>query len=61
VRADKLARELGFRGETALADGLRATVDWHLSNERWRRAIQTGAYRDWIKAQCGAALTGSEA
>ena len=59
--ADKLARELDFRVETALVDGLRRTVDWYLNNERWWRAIQTGAYRDWMKLQYGAALTGSNA
>ena len=59
--ADKLARELGFRAETRLADGLRRTVEWYLDNEDWWRAIQTGAYRDWIKLQYGVALTGSNA
>ena len=57
--ADKLARELDFRAETTLADGLCRTVDWYLNNECWWRAIQTGAYRDWMKLQYGAALTGS--
>ena len=59
ICANKLARELGFRAEIALADGLRRTVDWYLSNEQWWRAVQTGAYRDWIKLQYGAALMGS--
>jgi dTDP-glucose 4,6-dehydratase len=57
--AAKVARELGFRAETALADGLRRTVDWYLSNEQWWRAIQNGAYRDWMKLQYGPVLTGS--
>jgi dTDP-glucose 4,6-dehydratase len=59
ICADKLARELGFCAGTPLTDGLRRTVDWYLSNERWWRAVQTGAYRDWMKLQYGAALTGS--
>lgn len=59
--ADRLARELGFRPKTSLAEGLRRTVDWYLANERWWRAIQTGAYRDWMKLQYGSALTGSNA
>jgi dTDP-glucose 4,6-dehydratase len=59
ICAEKLARELGFHAETALADGLRRTVDWYLSNERWWRAIQTGAYREWMKLQYGGGLTGS--
>jgi dTDP-glucose 4,6-dehydratase len=58
---DKLTRDLGFRAETMLADGLRRTVDWYLDNEHWWRAIQTGEYRDWMKLQYGAALTGSSA
>ena len=58
---DKLARELGFRVETTLANGLRHTIDWYLGNEHWWRAIRTGAYRDWMKLQYGAALTGSNA
>jgi dTDP-D-glucose 4,6-dehydratase len=61
ICADKLARELGFCAETTLADGLLRTVDWYLDNEQWWRAIQTGAYRDWMKLQYGAALTGSDA
>ena len=61
ICADKISRELGFRAETALIDGLRRTVDWYLDNERWWRAIQTGAYRDWMKLQYGSALTGSDA
>src|SRR5262249_44518147 len=61
ICADKLARELGFHAETTLADGLRRTVEWYFNNERWWRAVQTGAYRDWIKLQYGAALTGSNA
>ena len=58
---DKLTRELGFPAETRLADGLRRTVEWYFDNERWWRAIQGGAYRDWMKLQYGAALTGSAA
>jgi dTDP-glucose 4,6-dehydratase len=55
--ADKLVRELGFRAETSLTDGLRRTLDWYLSNERWWRAVQSGAYREWMKLQYGSVLT----
>jgi len=61
ICADKLKRELGFCAETTLADGLRRTVDWYLDNEQWWRAIQTGAYRDWMKLQYGSAVIGSDA
>jgi dTDP-glucose 4,6-dehydratase len=55
ICADKLAGELGYRAQTAFADGLARTVDWYLSNESWWRRIQSGAYREWIKQQYGAA------
>jgi dTDP-glucose 4,6-dehydratase len=54
ICADKLSRELGFQPRTTLADGLTRTVEWYLSNEKWWRQIQTGAYRDWIKLHYGA-------
>jgi dTDP-glucose 4,6-dehydratase len=53
--SDKLVGELGFRAHTPLTKGLSLTVDWYLANEAWWRAIQTGAYLDWIKLQYGAA------
>jgi dTDP-glucose 4,6-dehydratase len=55
--ADKLAKELSFRADTTLAMGLRSTVGWYLSNESWWRAIQSGAYRDWMKLQYGSVLS----
>jgi dTDP-glucose 4,6-dehydratase len=54
ICADKLSREFDFRARTALAAGIERTVDWYLSNHDWWRAVQTGAYRDWIKLQYGA-------
>ncbi len=61
ICADKLARELSFKAATSFADGLGRTIDWYLSNEPWWRAVQTGAYRHWMKLQYGAVLTGSKA
>lgn len=54
ICADKLASELGFRSRTVFADGLCSTVDWYLANEPWWRAIQNGAYREWIALNYGA-------
>jgi dTDP-glucose 4,6-dehydratase len=59
ICADKLDHELGFRVRTSFADGLARTIDWYLDHEDWWRAVQSGAYRDWIRLQYGAALTGS--
>jgi dTDP-glucose 4,6-dehydratase len=52
--SNKLRDDLGFRSQTPLAEGISRTVDWYLANEAWWRAIQTGAYREWIKSQYGA-------
>lgn len=54
ICADKLRGELGFRSATGFADGLQKTIDWYLANEPWWRAIQTGAYREWIALNYGA-------
>jgi dTDP-glucose 4,6-dehydratase len=55
ICADKLSQELGFRAQTPLAEGIAKTVDWYLASEHWWRPIQSGAYRDWIEQQYGAA------
>jgi dTDP-glucose 4,6-dehydratase len=54
ISAEKIARELGFRPETTFADGIAKTLDWYLAHESWWRAIQGGAYQDWIRLQYGA-------
>ena len=48
-----------FAPKPRLRTGCAAPSTGISSNERWWRAIQTGAYRDWMKLQYGAALTGS--
>jgi len=55
ICADKLAHELGFCAQTPLAKGLSLTVDWYVNNEDWWRSIVSGAYREWIALQYGAA------
>jgi dTDP-glucose 4,6-dehydratase len=55
ICADKLFDELGFRARISLADGMARTVDWYIVNEAWWQPIRSGAYRDWIKQQYGAA------
>lgn len=52
--SNKLSDDLGFRSQTPFAEGISRTVDWYLANEAWWRAIQTGAYREWIRSQYGA-------
>lgn len=39
VNASKIKRELGWKPEMTLADGIATTVDWYLENEDWWRPI----------------------
>jgi dTDP-glucose 4,6-dehydratase len=40
IDASKIARDLGWRASTPLADGLRRTVAWYLENEAWLDALR---------------------
>jgi dTDP-glucose 4,6-dehydratase len=40
IDASKIGRELGWRPETSVEDGIRRTVAWYLENEWWWRPIQ---------------------
>jgi len=53
--ADKMSDDFGFHAQTPLGEGISRTVDWYLANEAWWRAIQTGAYREWIRSHYGMA------
>ena len=55
IDARKLERELGWRPAETFASGLRKTVQWYLAHGDWVREVQSGAYRDWIDRQYGAA------
>jgi dTDP-glucose 4,6-dehydratase len=41
----KARRELAWQPQQDLASGLRATVEWYLSNARWVERVMTGVYR----------------
>jgi dTDP-glucose 4,6-dehydratase len=45
IDAGKLERDLGWRPEHGIKEGLRATVIWYLENEPWWRRVLSGAYR----------------
>ncbi len=45
IDAGKIQRELGWRPSVDFAAGLRATVEWYLSNPEWVRRVSSGEYR----------------
>ncbi|MFH1057191.1 MAG: dTDP-glucose 4,6-dehydratase [Pseudomonadota bacterium] len=49
IDAAKLQSELGWRPSLSLDEGLALTVDWYLAHQDWRRAVTSGAYRDYYR------------
>ena len=49
INPEKIERELGWRAQYTLADGLKATVAWYLANMDWVQRVQNGSYRQWIE------------
>ena len=48
IDARKIARELGWQPQMAVAAGLRRTVAWYLDNQAWVEGVRTGVYRTSI-------------
>lgn len=48
INFGKLHRETGWLPAHSMADGLRKTVDWYLSNPEWVQAVRKkGGYAEW--------------
>jgi len=57
IDARKIERELGWKPDESFDTGIAKTVAWYLSNQDWVVNVQSGAYRDWVQTQYGAAVT----
>jgi dTDP-glucose 4,6-dehydratase len=44
----KAEHDLGYAPGRDLAEGLRATIDWYLTNTRWWQALLGRDYADWL-------------
>ncbi len=55
IDARKLHEELGWRPAETFESGIRKTVRWYLDHPGWVSRVQSGAYRDWVQTQYGAA------
>jgi len=47
----KIERELGWRPEVTLEEGLRKTVEWFKENEAWWKNVKSGEYREYYEKQ----------
>ena len=45
IDASKIKNELGWEPSVTFEEGLRSTVDWYLSNEKWLDDVTSGAYQ----------------
>jgi len=52
---------IGWRNRTAFEDGLAATIDWYLANERWWRAAKSGEWDAYYERQYGTRLAAGQA
>jgi dTDP-glucose 4,6-dehydratase len=50
---DKAVRELNWRPEIELDEGLRCTVAWYLDNRDWWERVRSGAYQDYYDRMYG--------
>jgi len=55
IDATKLERELGWKPAETFETGIRKTVQWYLDNQAWVNNVASGAYKQWLGKQYGAA------
>ena len=55
IDARKLERELGWKPAETFETGIRKTVVWYLENQAWVSNVTSGAYKQWLGKQYGAA------
>jgi dTDP-glucose 4,6-dehydratase len=47
IDASKIRAELGWEPDVRFEDGIRATIEWYLTNEKWVAGVIDGSYRDY--------------
>ncbi len=48
IDCSKIERELGWVPKHDFAGGLRETVRWYLSNDKWIQNVKSGSYKTWL-------------
>jgi len=53
INSSKIQNELGWKPKVCFEDGIKATVDWYLSNRAWSEKILNGDYMHYYKRMYG--------
>lgn len=53
IDAGRIRRELGWEPRTRFEEGLDSTIGWYLSNETWRRRVESGEYKEYYRKMYG--------
>ncbi len=51
IDSSKIMEELGWKPSLQFEEGLKKTVDWYLSNEKWMSHVLSGDYAKYYKEQ----------
>ncbi|MFK7781787.1 dTDP-glucose 4,6-dehydratase [Psychroserpens sp.] len=51
IDASKINKELGWEPSVTFEEGLKKTIDWYLSNEKWLENVTSGAYKSYYQKQ----------
>ena len=51
INSDKLMNELNWKPNETFLTGIKKTIDWYLSNQKWINNIEEGSYKEWISKQ----------
>ena len=51
IDACKIETDLGFKPQETFETGIRKTLQWYLTEEKWWQDILSGAYQQWIETQ----------
>lgn len=51
INADKIRGELGWKPKQTYETGIRATIDWYLSQQEWMSGVTSGDYKSYYDTQ----------
>lgn len=53
IDASKIKTELGWEPETPFEEGIRSTINWYLSHQKWTNRVTSGEYREFYQQNYG--------